>query len=61
MSQLARSLPTVNNDIYERLGSRWYDAADDPVALLRAEAKRRLGIQETATRLGSAGADPPPK
>jgi 2-polyprenyl-6-hydroxyphenyl methylase/3-demethylubiquinone-9 3-methyltransferase len=41
MSQLARSLPTVNNDIYERLGSRWYDAADDPVALLRAEAKLR--------------------
>jgi 2-polyprenyl-6-hydroxyphenyl methylase / 3-demethylubiquinone-9 3-methyltransferase len=31
----------VNNAIYEKLGSRWYDADDDPVALLRAEAALR--------------------
>jgi 2-polyprenyl-6-hydroxyphenyl methylase/3-demethylubiquinone-9 3-methyltransferase len=41
MNQPARSLPAVNNDIYSNLGSRWYDAADDPVALLRAEARLR--------------------
>jgi 2-polyprenyl-6-hydroxyphenyl methylase/3-demethylubiquinone-9 3-methyltransferase len=33
--------PPVNNEIYESLGARWYDANDDPVALLRAEAKLR--------------------
>lgn len=31
----------VNNAVYETLGARWYDAADDPVALLRAEARLR--------------------
>jgi 2-polyprenyl-6-hydroxyphenyl methylase/3-demethylubiquinone-9 3-methyltransferase len=31
----------VNNDIYASLGERWYDAHDDPVALLRAEARHR--------------------
>lgn len=31
----------VNNEIYEALGDRWYKAKDDPVALLRAEAKVR--------------------
>jgi 2-polyprenyl-6-hydroxyphenyl methylase/3-demethylubiquinone-9 3-methyltransferase len=31
----------VNNDIYSALGQRWYDADDDPVALLRAESKLR--------------------
>jgi 2-polyprenyl-6-hydroxyphenyl methylase/3-demethylubiquinone-9 3-methyltransferase len=31
----------VNNAIYSTLGSRWYDAEDDPVALLRAEARLR--------------------
>jgi len=31
----------VNNAIYETLGARWYDADDDPVALLRAEARFR--------------------
>ena len=31
----------VNNAIYNELGSRWYDASDDPVALLRAESKLR--------------------
>lgn len=31
----------VNNRIYEALGSRWYDADDDPIALLRAESRLR--------------------
>lgn len=31
----------VDNAIYDRLGDRWYDAEDDPVALLRAEARQR--------------------
>jgi 2-polyprenyl-6-hydroxyphenyl methylase/3-demethylubiquinone-9 3-methyltransferase len=31
----------VNNAIYETLGERWYDAQDDPVALLRAESAHR--------------------
>jgi 2-polyprenyl-6-hydroxyphenyl methylase/3-demethylubiquinone-9 3-methyltransferase len=31
----------VDNTIYETLGERWYDAEDDPVALLRAEARLR--------------------
>jgi 2-polyprenyl-6-hydroxyphenyl methylase / 3-demethylubiquinone-9 3-methyltransferase len=31
----------VNNDIYHRYGERWYTAKDDPVALLRAEARAR--------------------
>ena len=31
----------VDNTIYERLGERWYTATDDPVALLRAEARLR--------------------
>lgn len=31
----------VNNDIYHHLGERWYTAQDDPIALLRAEARAR--------------------
>jgi 2-polyprenyl-6-hydroxyphenyl methylase / 3-demethylubiquinone-9 3-methyltransferase len=31
----------VNNAIYEDLGARWYEAEDDPVALLRAESRLR--------------------
>ncbi|HEX3769836.1 MAG TPA: bifunctional 2-polyprenyl-6-hydroxyphenol methylase/3-demethylubiquinol 3-O-methyltransferase UbiG [Polyangiaceae bacterium] len=31
----------VNNDLYDTLGDRWYDANDDPVALLRAESRLR--------------------
>ena len=44
---LERPVPTanhprqVNNSIYEELGARWYDADDDPVALLRAESRLR--------------------
>ncbi|HEX3596163.1 MAG TPA: bifunctional 2-polyprenyl-6-hydroxyphenol methylase/3-demethylubiquinol 3-O-methyltransferase UbiG, partial [Polyangiaceae bacterium] len=33
--------PAVNNEIYSTLGDRWYDADDDPVALLRAESRFR--------------------
>lgn len=29
----------VNNAIYEKLGDAWYDSCDNPVALLRCEAK----------------------
>jgi 2-polyprenyl-6-hydroxyphenyl methylase/3-demethylubiquinone-9 3-methyltransferase len=31
----------VNNEIYDTLGARWYEADDDPVALLRAESRLR--------------------
>jgi 2-polyprenyl-6-hydroxyphenyl methylase/3-demethylubiquinone-9 3-methyltransferase len=31
----------VNNAIYDALDERWYDAFDDPVALLRAESAQR--------------------
>ena len=31
--------PEVDNDFYHSLGERWYHASDDPVALLRAEAR----------------------
>ena len=31
----------VDNSIYSYLGDRWYEADDDPVALLRAEARLR--------------------
>jgi 2-polyprenyl-6-hydroxyphenyl methylase/3-demethylubiquinone-9 3-methyltransferase len=34
----ANAARSVNNDVYLALGDRWYDAADDPVALLRAQA-----------------------
>lgn len=29
----------VDNAVYHRLGERWYEASDDPIALLRAEAR----------------------
>ena len=32
----------VNNRIYDELGCRWYDADDDPVALLRSENRARF-------------------
>jgi 2-polyprenyl-6-hydroxyphenyl methylase/3-demethylubiquinone-9 3-methyltransferase len=31
----------VNNEVYHRLGARWYEADDDPIALLRAESRLR--------------------
>jgi 2-polyprenyl-6-hydroxyphenyl methylase/3-demethylubiquinone-9 3-methyltransferase len=33
--------PVINNQFYDQLGDRWYAAEDDPVALLRAEARLR--------------------
>lgn len=47
---------TVNNDIYSELGDRWYDADDDPVALLRAESKLRNPW--VATKLEQLGRGP---
>ena len=32
----------INNEIYDQLGTRWYEADDDPVALLRASAKHKI-------------------
>lgn len=32
----------VNNDIYDTLGERWYEAWDDPVALLRVESATKI-------------------
>jgi 2-polyprenyl-6-hydroxyphenyl methylase/3-demethylubiquinone-9 3-methyltransferase len=37
----SQRLRPVNNALYQTLGARWYDANDDPVALLRAESKLR--------------------
>lgn len=34
-------MSTINNAIYHGLGERWYQAEDDPVALLRAESRWR--------------------
>lgn len=39
-SAAAASPPSgVNNAFYDRLGARWHEAYDDPVALLRAEGR----------------------
>ncbi len=32
---------SVNNKIYDNYGNRWYEADDDPIALLRAESKTK--------------------
>jgi len=32
---------SINNELYNQLGERWYTADDDPVALLRAESRLR--------------------
>jgi len=42
----------IDNGIYDRYGERWYTAEDDPVALLRAEARARNAwiISEIARR-----------
>jgi 2-polyprenyl-6-hydroxyphenyl methylase/3-demethylubiquinone-9 3-methyltransferase len=48
----------VNNDVYDTLGERWYEAQDDPVALLRAESAHRAPwIIETIER--RSGVDRP--
>jgi 2-polyprenyl-6-hydroxyphenyl methylase/3-demethylubiquinone-9 3-methyltransferase len=53
------TLPQVINDIYEQLGRRWYEAYDDPVALLRAEAKLKNPwiANEIQTHLGNESLD----
>ncbi len=33
--------PKVNNDYYNHLGQNWYDADDDPIAVLRAEQRAK--------------------
>ena len=38
----------IDNDLYHDLGERWYTAKDDPVALLRAEAKTKNPWVENA-------------
>jgi 2-polyprenyl-6-hydroxyphenyl methylase/3-demethylubiquinone-9 3-methyltransferase len=46
----------VNNAFYETLGERWYEAQDDPVALLRAESAHRTPwIIETIERRHAGG------
>lgn len=44
----------INNEFYDELGERWYRAEDDPVALLRAEARTRNPwvAAEIAKRVG---------
>jgi 2-polyprenyl-6-hydroxyphenyl methylase/3-demethylubiquinone-9 3-methyltransferase len=46
----------VNNALYDELGERWYTAADDPVALLRAEARSRNPwvVERIRARFGGA-------
>jgi 2-polyprenyl-6-hydroxyphenyl methylase/3-demethylubiquinone-9 3-methyltransferase len=40
--KLPKAVPAeINNELYHDLGERWYTAKDDPVALLRAEAKTK--------------------
>jgi len=34
-----RQVLEVNNDCYEEYGEKWYEADDDPVAILRSESK----------------------
>jgi 2-polyprenyl-6-hydroxyphenyl methylase/3-demethylubiquinone-9 3-methyltransferase len=34
--------PLINNAFYDDLGDKWYEASDDPVALLRAESRLRV-------------------
>jgi len=48
------STRSVNNQIYDLLGERWYQADDDPVALLRAESRFRNPwiLREISERLG---------
>jgi len=36
---ISNSQVEINNEIYNQLGQRWYEAYDDPVALLRAESQ----------------------
>ncbi len=49
----------IDNSIYETLGERWYEAWDDPVALLRSEAKikhpwilKKIRVQYGESKVG---------
>jgi 2-polyprenyl-6-hydroxyphenyl methylase/3-demethylubiquinone-9 3-methyltransferase len=59
MAQNLSQLATVNNDVYETLGERWYSAEDDPIALLRAESRLRNPwiASEIARALGARAGD----
>ena len=62
---MEKTEPKVNNDIYNTYGDRWYDADDDPVALLRAESKTKTpwiieriknhGLLKSTTRVLDVG------
>lgn len=54
---VGRAASGVNNAFYDRLGARWYEAHDDPVALLRAEGrlKNPWVAGRLARRLGGRG------
>ena len=57
--------PEINNSIYHQLGRKWYEANDDPIALLRAEAQFRnpwilkiikaKGVEKKKTKLLDIG------
>ncbi len=49
----------VNNDVYEELGEGWYNAQDNPIALLRAESRLRNPwiAAELSGALGSRNGD----
>jgi 2-polyprenyl-6-hydroxyphenyl methylase/3-demethylubiquinone-9 3-methyltransferase len=50
--------PQVDNEVYHRLGDRWYEAWDDPIALLRAESRLRNPwiLRELRESFGSGAA-----
>lgn len=66
-TELARhDREVVNNDIYDGLAEKWYEAHDDPVALLRAqnkleipwvlgEIRRYIGYQARVLDIGCGG------
>lgn len=56
----------INNDIYDQLAERWYEAQDDPIALLRnqhklelpwilAEIRRNIGYHAEVLDMGCGG------
>jgi len=53
----ARSGDPVNNAVYDTLDERWYEAQDDPIALLRAEsAARTPWVEAEIQKVFSLGA-----
>jgi 2-polyprenyl-6-hydroxyphenyl methylase/3-demethylubiquinone-9 3-methyltransferase len=50
----------IDNALYDRLGEDWYEARDNPVALLRAESRwRNPWVVERLRRLQHQRGDPP--